>query len=178
MSASEVTVGPVRSWRDRREFVELPYRLHATSTVWVPPLKLERYAFLTPKLNHFYARADVELLLARRGGRVVGRMSVQIDKAYNRYHDARWGWFGFLEFEDDPAVLPALLDAGAAWLRERGCDRMVGPADFSMNDESGVLVEGYELPPMVRQPWHPPYYRWRCEEAGLEKVISGEIRWI
>src|SRR5687767_9296023 len=80
--------------------------------------------------------------------------------------------FGFLEFVDDRAVLEALLDAAESWLRERGCDRMVGPMDFSMNDESGVLIEGFELPPMVKQPWHPPYYSQRCEEAGLGKAID------
>ena len=172
MSASEVTVGPVETRQDRREFLELPYRLHATSAVWVPPLRLERRAFLHPKLNAFFGHGDAQLLLARRGGRVVGRMSAHVDHAFNRYHDARWGWFGFLELEDDPDVLPALLDAGAAYLRSHGCDRMVGPADFSMNDESGVLIEGHDLPPMIKQPWHPPYYRWRCEDAGLEKAMD------
>jgi GNAT superfamily N-acetyltransferase len=138
----------------------------------VPPLRLERRLFLTPRLNAFFTHGEAELLLARRGGRVVGRMSVQVDHAYNRYHDARWGWFGFLELEDDPDVLPALLDAGAAWLQARSCDRMVGPCDFSMNDEAGVLVEGFELPPMIKQPWHPEYYGERCEQAGLGQVMD------
>jgi GNAT superfamily N-acetyltransferase len=80
--------------------------------------------------------------------------------------------FGFLELEDDPEAMQSLLDAAAAWLRERGCDRIVGPMDFTMNDESGVLVEGHELAPMIRQPWHPPYYQRLCEGAGLEKAMD------
>ena len=80
--------------------------------------------------------------------------------------------FGFLELEDDPEVMRALLDAAAAWLRERGRDRMVGPMDFTMNDESGVLIEGFEREPMIRQAWHPPYYQRLCEEAGLEKAVD------
>ena len=80
--------------------------------------------------------------------------------------------FGFLELEDDAEVAAALLDAAEGWLRERGRDRMVGPMDFTMNDESGVLIEGFEREPMIRQAWHPPYYQRLCEEAGLEKAVD------
>src|SRR4051794_554702 len=166
-----VTVAPVGSWSDLRAFVDLPYRLHA-GTPWVPPLRLERYAFLSRRLNAFFTHGRAQYLLARRGERVVGRMSVQVDEAFNAFHDARWGMFGFLELDDDPDVLPALLAAGEAWARRRGCDRLVGPMDFSMNDESGVLVEGHGLRPMIRQPWHPPYYEARCVEAGLEPAMD------
>lgn len=154
-----------------KRFVDLPYRLHA-GTPWVPPLKLERRLFLNRRLNPFFKHGEAEYLLAWRDGRVVGRATAQIDHAFNEYHGSRWGMFGFLELEEDPEVLAALLDAAAAWLRERGCDRMVGPMDFSMNEESGVLTEGFELEPMIRQPWHPPYYQRLCEEAGLEKAMD------
>jgi hypothetical protein len=165
-------VRPVRSWRDLREFVALPYRLHSTSPVWVPPLRLERYLFLSRRLNAFFTHGDAELFLARRGGRVVGRLSAQVDEAFNAHHGNRWGMFGFLELEDDPAILPPLLDAAAAWLRHRGRDRMVGPMDFTMNDESGVMLEGFERMPFVKQPWQPPYYAERCAEAGLGKAVD------
>ena len=68
-----------------------------------------------------------------------------------------------------PQAGDALLDAAEGWLRERGCDRMLGPMDFSMNEESGVLTEGFELEPLIRQPWHPPYYQRLCEAAGLRE---------
>jgi GNAT superfamily N-acetyltransferase len=80
--------------------------------------------------------------------------------------------FGFLELEDDPEILPPLLEAAASWLRSHGRDHMVGPMDFTMNDESGVMIEGFERVPMVKQPWHPRYYRRRAEEAGLDKAID------
>jgi GNAT superfamily N-acetyltransferase len=153
-----------------REFVELPYRLHSTSPVWVPPLRLERYLFLSRRANPFFTHGDAQLLLARRDGRVVGRMSAHYDDAFNAHHGNRWGMFGFLELEDDPEVLPALLEAGEDWLRSRGRDHVIGPMDFTMNDECGVLVEGFDLVPMIRQPWHPPYYGERCEQAGLTKA--------
>jgi GNAT superfamily N-acetyltransferase len=165
-------VRPVRGRRDLREFIGLPYRLHSTSQVWVPPLRLERRLFLTRRLNPFFTHGDAQLFLAERDGRVVGRVSAHYDQAFNDFHGNRWGMFGFLEMEDDPELLPALLGAAEGWLRSRGRDRMVGPMDFTMNDESGVLIEGFEREPMVKQPWHPPYYARRCEEAGLAKAVD------
>jgi hypothetical protein len=168
---SDVTIRIARGPAAIKRFVDLPFRLHA-GTAWVPPIKVERMLFLSRRLNPFFGHGEAEYFLAWRGGRVVGRITAQVDRAYNEFHGERRGSFGFLEFEEDLEVLRALLDAASAWLRARDCERMVGPMDFSMNDESGVLIEGHELAPMIRQPWHPPYYQRLCEEAGLEKAID------
>jgi len=167
-----VAVQPVAARRDLKEFIELPYRLHSTSGVWVPPLKLERRLFLNRRLNAFFSHGDAQLFVARRDSRVVGRVSAHYDDAFNAFHGNRWGMFGFLELEDDPEILPALLEAAEGWLRSRGRDHMVGPMDFTMNDESGVMIEGFERAPMIKQPWHPPYYQARAEEAGLVKAMD------
>ncbi|MEJ7750647.1 MAG: hypothetical protein WKF32_04250 [Thermoleophilaceae bacterium] len=167
-----VGIRPVEGERELREFIELPYRLHAASPLWVPPLRLERRAFLSERLNAYFGHADVQLFLARREGRVVGRISAQIDHAFNAHQGNDWGQFGFLEVEDDPEAMGALLDAATRWLAERGRDRMVGPMDFTMNDESGILVEGHGRAPLIKQPWHPPYYQRLCEQAGLEKAVD------
>ena len=167
-----VEVAPVSSRGDRREFIELPFRLHSNAERWIPPLKIERQLFLNPRTGPFFKHGEAELFLARRDGRVVGRISAQIDRAFNEFQGNAWGMFGFLELEDDLEVMRALLDAADGWLAERGRDRMVGPMDFTMNDESGVLIEGFEREPMVRQAWHPPYYQRLCEEAGLEKSVD------
>jgi GNAT superfamily N-acetyltransferase len=166
-----VQVTPVASRRDLKEFIGLPYRLHA-GTPWIPPLRLERRLFLNRRMNAYFSHGEAQYFLARRDGRVVGRVSAQIDHAFNAYHDNAWGMFGFLELEEDPEVLAALLDAAADWLRSRGRERMIGPMDFSMNDEAGVLIEGFEREPMIKQPWHPPYYQRLCEEAGLAKAMD------
>jgi GNAT superfamily N-acetyltransferase len=166
-----VSIRPVQGRRDLKRFVDLPYGLHAGSA-WIPPLKLERRAFLSRRLNPFFKHGEAEYFLAWREGRVVGRVSAQLDRAFNEYHGNRWGMFGFLELEDDPEAMAALLEAAEGWLRERGCDRIVGPMDFTMNEESGILIEGFEREPMVRQPWHPPHYRRLCEGAGLEKAMD------
>ncbi|MGH2762418.1 MAG: hypothetical protein ACRDLD_07540 [Thermoleophilaceae bacterium] len=167
-----VEVRPVRSLGDRRQFVDLPFRLHATGTPWIPPLKLERHLFLSRRFNPFFGHGEAELFLARRDGRPAGRISAQVDRNFNAFHDNAWGVFGFLEVEDDPEVLASLLDAAGGWLRERGRDRMVGPMDFTMNDDCGVLIEGFDREPMIRQPWQPPYYQRLCEGAGLEKAVD------
>jgi hypothetical protein len=166
-----VEVRAVRDWRSMRQFIDLPFRLHA-GTPWIPPLRLERWLFLSRRANAFFRHGRAQYFLARRGDRVVGRITAQVDDAFNDYHGTRWGMFGFLELTDDAEVAAALLGAAERWLRARGCDHMVGPMDFTMNDESGVLVEGFELEPLIKQPWHPPYYRERLEQAGLTKAVD------
>jgi GNAT superfamily N-acetyltransferase len=166
-----IEVSVVSGPGDLREFVALPFRLHQ-NTPWVPPLKLERYAFLTRKLNAYFTHGQAAYFLARRNGRVVGRITAQVDFEYNQYHGARWGMFGFLEFEDDQVVVDALLSTAEAWCRAHGCDRMVGPMSFALNDEAGVLIEGFEHEPLIREPWNPPYYQLRCEQAGLAKAMD------
>jgi GNAT superfamily N-acetyltransferase len=167
-----VEVSEVAGAGDLKRFIELPFRLHANHPLWVPPLKIERRLFLNRRLNAFFSHGEAAYFLARRDGHVAGRVSAQVNHAFNDYHDSRWGWFGFLELEDDPEVAEALLRAAQDWLSGRGCDRMVGPADFSMNDECGVLIEGFELRPMIRQPWHPPYYQRLMEGAGMSKAMD------
>jgi hypothetical protein len=166
-----VEISAVSGFGDLREFVALPARLHA-GTPWIPPLTVERYLFLTRKLNPFFTHGEGQYFLARRDGRVVGRVTAQVDFDFNQYHGSRWGMFGFLEFEDDQEVVDALLAAAEAWCRTRGCDRMVGPMSFVINDEAGVLIEGFEREPLIREPWHPPYYQARCEAAGLAKAMD------
>jgi GNAT superfamily N-acetyltransferase len=170
--AVPVEVRTVSGRRDLTRFIDLPFALHANHPQWVPPLKVERRMFLNRRLNAFFSHGEAEYFLAWRDGRVLGRASAQINRAFNDHHNKNWGWFGFLEFEDDQEVLEALLGAAETWLRERGQERMVGPASFAMNDDSGVLIEGFELRPMVLQAWNPPYYGERLEQAGLTKAVD------
>lgn len=169
-----VVVQPVAGRRDLREFIELPFRLHGTSPQWVPPLRFERRQFLHPKRNVFFRHGDAQLFLARRDGRVVGRISAQVNRAFDAQHtdEPPTGMFGFLEFEEDPEAVSALLDAAGAWVAAQGRERMLGPMDFTMNDESGVLIEGFEREAMIRQPWQPPYYQRILEDLGLQKAMD------
>jgi GNAT superfamily N-acetyltransferase len=172
VGAVSVEVTPVSGGRELKAFVDVPFAVHANHPLWVPPLKIERRMFLSRRMNPFFSHGEAEYFLARRDGRVVGRIGAHVNDAFNDYQHKNWGWFGWLEFEDDQEVLDALLDAAEGWLRSRGKERMVGPASFTMNDESGVLVEGYDVRPMIAQPWNPPYYRQRMEQAGMTKAMD------
>jgi GNAT superfamily N-acetyltransferase len=167
-----VEISKVSGGGELRRFIEVPFGLHAAQPLWVPPLRLERRMYLSRKMNAFFTHGEAEYFLARRDGRVVGRISAHVNHAFNDYRKKKWGWFGFLEFEDDQEVLDALLEAAASWLREHGQENMVGPASFTMNDESGVLIEGYDVRPMIAQPWNPPYYKERLEQAGMQKAMD------
>ena len=167
-----IEVRTVAGGRDLKQFIDLPYRLHANQPLWVPPLKLERRLFLSRRMNAFFTHGEGEYFLALRDGRVVGRITAHVNHPFNEHHGRNWGWFGFLEFEQDPEVLSALLDAAAAWLRTRGKERMVGPASFALNDDAGILIEGYDLRPLILQPWHPPYYKEMLEQAGVTKAMD------
>jgi GNAT superfamily N-acetyltransferase len=168
-----VEIRRVEGKGDRKQFLDLPYRLYATEKRWVPPLRIERKEHLDPAKNPFFEHAEVQFFLAQRDGRVVGRISAHIDHNLNEFQDNRWGLFGFFECEDDAEAARALVDTAEAWLRERGRDRMVGPMDYTTNDECGVLIEGHERPPIILCPWQHPYYQRLLEEAcGLDKAMD------
>jgi GNAT superfamily N-acetyltransferase len=167
-----VEVRETSGFRDMREFVNLPFRLHSNHPLWVPPLKLERHMYLSKRMNAFFSHGEGAYFLARRDGRAVGRITAHINRSFNEQHSENCGWFGFIEFEEDAQVLGALLDAAQAWLAAHGCGRMLGPADFAMNDECGILIEGFDVRPMILQPWHPPYYQRLLEEAGMVKAMD------
>jgi hypothetical protein len=128
--------------------------------------------FHSRRMNAYFKHAGAQEFLARRDGRVAGRISAQVDGAYDAQHGPGTGMFGFLELEDDPEVARALIETAQGWLAERGRHHMIGPMDYTMNDECGVLIEGFERAPMIKQPWHPPYYAGLCEAAGLTKAID------
>jgi hypothetical protein len=128
--------------------------------------------FLDRRKNPYFHHAEAEYFLAWRDGEPVGRITAQIDRNFNEYHDQRLGHFGFFEAEDDPEVAAGLVEAAEAWLRERGMEGMQGPFDFTMNDECGVLIEGHEIKPMLRQPWQLRYYPALLESVGLSKAVD------
>ncbi len=127
---------------------------------------------LSRRKNPFFEHAEAAYLLAERDGAVVGRIAAIANRLHNEFHHDRVGFFGFFETVQDQAVANALLDAAAAWLRQRGFDTMRGPASFSTNDESGVLVNGFDTPPVLMMPHNPPYYLTLFERAGFQKAMD------
>lgn len=155
---------------DLRAFIDLPFRLYRDDALWVPPLKRDVAHMLSPK-HPFYQHAEMQLFLARdAAGHVVGRIAAIKNDAHTAQHHDRVGFFGFFETVRDPAVATALLDATAAWLRERGLTVMRGPASPSINDEFGLLVDGFEWPPVLMMPHNPSWYVELLEGYGFAKA--------
>jgi hypothetical protein len=153
-----LAVTPVRSARDLRRFVDVPWQLFDMDRhpQWVPPLRIAVRDALDRR-HPFWRAADRELFLAVRDGRVVGRVAAIENRAHNEFHQDRRGFFGFFEVADDPAAAAALLDAAGDWLAGRGLTSMQGPMNPSTNYECGLLVDGYEHHPMFMTAWNPPY---------------------
>jgi len=169
MTAS-IDVSPVSGRSDLKAFIELPKRLYRGQEGYVAPLDMERSEALSPKTNPFFDHAEVQLFLARHNGKVVGRISAQIDKLHQEKYGDRTGHFGFLDAEDDPAIFAALIAAAEAWLRGKGMAQAVGPLSFSTNEEIGVLVEGFTALPMLMMPFHLPYNAPHIEAQGYAKA--------
>ena len=170
VESAAIDVTTLRGSRDRRRFVDFPYRLHRGDPNWIAPLRRDIQTLLDRRRNPFFDHGEAEFWLAWRGGKPVGRISAQINRLHLETHHDETGNFGMLEAVDDPAVFTALLETAESWLRERGMRRVVGPYNLSMNDEIGVLVSGFDSPPMVGMPHAPPYYAERLGEAGYAKA--------
>jgi hypothetical protein len=168
----KVKVRAVRSRRDRRAFLELPYRLYKGNVHWIPPLRTAQKGILDTRHHPFYKTSDVEMFLAERDGRAVGRVMAILNRAHNEFHGERTGFFGFFEVEHDPEVSRALMDAAREWLILRGAEVMRGPVNPSTNYECGLLVEGFDLDPAIMMTYNPPYYVELLESCGFKKAID------
>lgn len=160
----------VESAGDLARFIELPYRLHRRDRTWVPPFKSEVRKLLDRRANPFFQHAEADYFLAEREGQVVGRIAAIHNRLHNEMHEDRVGFFGFFECVNDFTVAAPLLDAAATWLRIRGLDTIRGPMSFSVNDECGLLVSGFDSPNTIMMPHNPPYYLPLLETAGFVKA--------
>lgn len=163
---------PVVSAADLDDFIRAPCGVFASDPAWVQPLHLERRLHLSPRTNPYFQHARWRAWTAWRGDRLVGRVSAQIDALHlDRYHDAT-GFFGMLDAEDSQPTFAALLATAEGWLREQGLRRVRGPFNLSINQEMGVLVEGFETPPYFMMGHARPYYAGRIEQAGYRKATD------
>ncbi len=160
---------PVRGRLALRRFIRLPWSIYTNDPAWVPPLLLERRLHLSPR-NPYFEHARWRAWIAYRNKRPVGRISAQVDRLHlERYQDAT-GFFGMLEAEDEAETFHALLKTAEGWLREQGLHRILGPFNLSINEECGLLVDGFDTPPMFMMGHAQPYYSARIEAQGYAKV--------
>lgn len=165
-----LTITEVASKADLARFIRLPMALNAADPAWISPLISEREAALTAKTNPFFDHAEVQFWIASRGGRDVGRISAQIDALSPSDPKAPVGHFGMIAAEDDAEVFANLLGTAEAWLKARGCVTALGPFNLSVNEEVGLLVDGFDTPPMVLMGHDPQYTGARIEAQGYTKA--------
>ncbi len=166
----DITVTAVENKAGLDAFIQLPKRLYAGQRGYVPPLDLERREAFSPKQNPLFQHLQARFFLASRAGRVVGRLSAQVDHAWLERHADATGHFGCLAAEDDAAIFAALFGAAEGWLKEQGMKRATGPFSLSINEEVGLLVAGFDEPSSVMVPWDPPYAGARIEAVGYAKL--------
>lgn len=165
-------VKPVRTPRERKQFLDLPYKLYRDVEHWIAPLRMAQKDILNTKTHPFYKTSDVEMFLAERDGRVVGRIMAILNRAHNEFHNEHASFFGFFEVENDYESAALLLDAARDWLRSRGATVIRGPVNPSTNYECGLLVEGFDKDPAVMMPYNFSYYAELLERYGFEKAMD------
>lgn len=162
-------VVPVERSNELSAFIDVSWHIPGAvcHPQWVPPLRMMVRDLLDTKSNPFYRQAERQLFVARRRGKLVGRIAAIENRAHNGFHGDRTGFFGFFESIEDAEVAQALFAAAETWLRKRGLDLMRGPMNPSTNHDCGLLVDGFDQHPMFLTSWNPPYYEALIEGAGL-----------
>lgn len=167
---SSISIVNVQSHSQLDDFIDFPSKIYSGMRGFESPLRMDRNMLLDPDQSEFWKRARVCYWLAIRDGGIVGRISAQVDDRLPVGMVPGSGMFGCLDAVDDPEVTAGLIDRAEQWLREQGCTSMFGPCTLDMNDEPGLLVEGFAEGAMTLFPWHPPYLGQHLEKLGLVKL--------
>lgn len=165
-----LTVKPVETSREKKQFLELPWQINRGDSNWIPPLRKNQQELVGYKHHPFYEDAEGQTFLALYDGKPVGRVMAIVNRAHNRFQKDNRGFFGFFESIDDQEVASGLFTAVREWLGKRGITAIRGPANPSMNYECGLLIEGFDTPPFFMMTHNPPYYQRLIEGCGFGKI--------
>ncbi len=162
-------VRPIDVNRELKSFIDFPHSLYKNDPNYVPELYIAQKDLLTPGKHPFHEHSKVQLFLARNGKEITGRIAAILNNNHNDYNHTTDGFFGFFDCINDQETANLLFDAASEWLKEQGSNTLIGPANFSTNETVGLLVEGFDSPPVAMMPYNAPYYRDLLENAGLKK---------
>jgi GNAT superfamily N-acetyltransferase len=180
-STAPVAIREIGRGESLKPFIDLTWKINARDPVWIAPLRMIFKQVLDRGKHPFHQHADVAYFLAERGGEAVGRIAAVVNHRANEFHGDRTGYFGVFECIDDAAVAAQLLERAAEWLKARGMETMRGPFNFSTNDElfsPGVLVDGFDTPPVFMMGHNPRYYGGLMEAAGMVKAKDLVAMWL
>ena len=166
---ANVKITEVSGKRAMDTFIRIPWEIYKNDPNWVPPLIFERKEAFSPK-NPFFEHTQWQTWIAWQDGKPVGRISAQIDQLHQKQHENKTGFFGLIEAIDSLEVFKALLDAAENWLRDRGMQEVLGPFNLGINQELGILIEGFDSPPYVMTPHSLPYYGEAIEQCGYQQA--------
>ncbi|UCG23829.1 MAG: N-acetyltransferase [Chloroflexota bacterium] len=155
-----------------KEFIKVPWTVYEDDPYWVPFLYFERQEFFDKSKSPFFEHAEADYFTARRDGLAIGAITAVMNHRYNEFQDENTAHFGTFEVIEDAEAAAALLQTACDWARDRGADKIQGPANLSSNEEFGLLIEGYDSPPVIMMPYNPAYYAEFIEAAGFEKAMD------
>jgi GNAT superfamily N-acetyltransferase len=167
---SSIEIKKVESKSDLMAFIKLPWSIYKNDPNWVPHLISERKQILDKQKNPFFEHAEAEYFLAYKNGVLSGRIAAIKNDLFNKHHENNAGFFGFFESFNDQQVANALFDKAKEWMKSKGLKEILGPANFSSNDEWAMLLEGFDDPPRILMPYNPKYYLDLCENYGFRKI--------
>ncbi|PIR20700.1 MAG: hypothetical protein COV45_03875 [Deltaproteobacteria bacterium CG11_big_fil_rev_8_21_14_0_20_47_16] len=168
-----IDVRPVRTAKERRDFLNVPRCIYACDAAWVEPLRIELKTRLNPEKNPYFRKAESEMFVAYQDGRAAGRITAQIDRAAFPGDAPKEGHFGFYECVNDIAVSQALFSAATEWLKKQRAQKIVGPYNFRLEDPApGFLTHGFDKRPMFMMAYSKPYYLKQAEAFGFSTVME------
>lgn len=167
-----VQIERVQSDKQLRQFLKVPWLVYKDNPNWVPWLYHDRLHAFTKGKHPFFNHAEADFFIARREGQPAGIIAAILNHRHNQFHEENVAHFGVFEVLNDPEAAHVLLDTAVTWAKERGTDKILGPFNLSTNDECGLLVDGFDSPPVVMMTYNPPYYIDLLEANGFTKAMD------
>lgn len=167
---SNIKIVPIENKADIKKFVKFQWKVYEGNPYWVPPLLMDRYKILSREKNPFFQHGDMQLFLAYQGNEIVGRIAAIKNDLHNSTHNDKVGFFGFFECLNNQEAANKLFDAAKEWLKSKGFDKMRGPYNPTVNDDNGMLIEGFDDQPRILMPYNPQYYLDLCNNYGFVKA--------
>ncbi len=165
-----VKIIPVNTKKEKKAFIDFEWEINENTPNWVSPLRMERSKILNTKKNPFYQHSEIQLFLAIKDSKISGKIAAITNENYTKFQNDDAGFWGFFDCINDQETANALFDTAASWLQERKRDKMIGPMNPSLNDEAGLLIEGFDTPPYIMMTHNPVYYPKLVEGYGNKKI--------